>query len=159
MILARRSFRHKEDNLADILQDTDMKQEYYHRSPTSGGGGSDAPLAKLLRIAKQLEALIETESDALKNQESVNFAEANIRKNRELLELEATIMACINAGIPEDKIRACLSGLREKLAQNMALLRTHVRAVREVSSIISNAIAEAESDGTYSMAVRYRSNL
>lgn len=159
MITARKSFRHDADDFAGFLQSDEMKQEYYNRSPSFEGGGSDAPLAKLNRVARQLETLIEDESEALRNQKSINFSEANIRKNRQLLELETTVNACLNANVPEDKIRSALSGLRVKLAQNQALLQTHVRAVREVSSIISNAIAEADSDGTYSMAVRYRSNL
>lgn len=158
MITARKTFGHAVDDSAAFLQSDEMNQEFYNRSPSFEGGGSDAPLARLNRVARQLEELIANETEALKNQKRINFAEANIRKNRQLLELETTVNACLNANVPEDKIRSALSGLRVKLAQNQALLQTHVRAVREVSSIISNAIAEADSDGTYSMSVRYRSN-
>ncbi|MBX2806941.1 MAG: hypothetical protein KTR19_13285 [Hyphomicrobiales bacterium] len=161
MIKGKPQLRHSEDEAPSLSSNVTKDQEYYHRAPVSGG--SDTPISKLNRVARQLETLIEEETEALRNQKSSNFSELNIRelnirKNRDLLELEAAVTACLNAGVSEDIIRSSLSGLRAKLAQNQSLLQMHVRAVREVSSIISAAIAEADSDGTYSMAVRFGSN-
>jgi hypothetical protein len=48
---------------------------------------------------------------------------------------------------------ARLAGLRAKLDANRAVLKLHLEAVREIANIMSDAIRDAESDGTYSPAV------
>jgi hypothetical protein len=46
-------------------------------------------------------------------------------------------------------LKAALAGLREKLQKNLAILQTHLDAVGAIAAIISRAIQEHESDGTY----------
>lgn len=42
------------------------------------------------------------------------------------------------------------AALREELARNQRLLGVHIKAVKDVSGIIVDAIRQADSDGTYS---------
>jgi hypothetical protein len=46
-----------------------------------------------------------------------------------------------------------LAGLRAKLDVNRAVLETHLAAVREVATVLADAIRDAESDGTYSPSI------
>jgi hypothetical protein len=45
---------------------------------------------------------------------------------------------------------AGIERLRGKLGKNLAVLESHLRAVRQVSGIIAQAIEADDSDGTYS---------
>jgi len=49
-----------------------------------------------------------------------------------------------------------LERLRNKLRRNHELLAIHLRAMQEVSDIVTTMIQSAESDGTYSAALRYQ---
>jgi hypothetical protein len=51
-------------------------------------------------------------------------------------------------------LSARLAGLRARLETNRTMLKMHLDAVREISAIVTDAIREAESDGTYSRTIR-----
>ena len=46
-----------------------------------------------------------------------------------------------------------MAGVRTKLEVNRAVLKMHLEAVREIADTLSDAIRNAESDGTYSYTV------
>jgi hypothetical protein len=47
-----------------------------------------------------------------------------------------------------------LSGLRAKLETNRAVLKMHLEAVKEVSTVVADAMRHADSDGTYAPTLR-----
>jgi hypothetical protein len=66
--------------------------------------------------------------------------------------------------LPQTQLNADLKGrleaFRQKLAVNLKTIRLHLDAVKELASILSDAIRDAESDGTYTRSIGpYRSAL
>ena len=53
-------------------------------------------------------------------------------------------------------MRGELERLRAKLQRNLATLEIHLKAVRQVCSLITRAIETEESDGTYSSSIYRR---
>ena len=113
-------------------------------------GRSDAATASLplvLAVVARLEQVVDQESEALQESGSADLRDFNARKSQGLLELSRAARAldgkvAAAAGAP-------LRALRGKLERNAALLKTHLAAVQEVSSIMASALREADSDGTY----------
>ena len=105
------------------------------------------------KIIDRLEELIEAETAALRSRTKIDLKEFNHRKSHGLLELSRA-MRQREGAILDAAIRARLAGLRAKLETNRAVLKMHLEAVREISSIVSDTIRNAESDGTYSLSVR-----
>ena len=68
--------------------------------------------------------------------------------------LEVTrVMRHLDRGSLTPAVAARLSALRISLEVNQRIVKMHLEAVREVSTILADAIQEAESDGTYSVSV------
>ena len=105
------------------------------------------------KIIDRLEELIEAETAALRSRTKIDLKEFNHRKSHGLLELSRA-MRQHDGAIQDEAIRARLAGLRAKLETNRAVLKMHLEAVREISSIVTDTIQNAESDGTYSHSVR-----
>lgn len=112
----------------------------------SSGGSVD-------RAIEYLGAIVDQETQALRTRAVVDLAEFNNRKNQGLLELNRALRT-LDAGAPNPTIASRLTGLRAKLDVNRALLKTHLEAVREVASVVAEAIQDSESDGTYSPSIR-----
>jgi hypothetical protein len=118
--------------------------------PADGDGG--AASAALERCIPRLEEVVDHESAALERREAVDLRELNNRKSQGLLDL----MRCLRVfqgAAPSRPALARLAGLRAKLDRNRAVLALHLEAVREIATVMSDAIKDAESDGTYSPAV------
>lgn len=98
---------------------------------------------------QRLEEIIDQETAALLGHKAVDLKEFNSRKSHGLLELTRALRQIDEPSITSE-IRARLKALRGKLEKNQAVLKTHLEAVREISTIISDAIRQSESDGTYS---------
>jgi len=113
----------------------------------AGPGGS------VDRAIAYLGAIVDQETEALRARAVIDLAEFNNRKNQGLLELNRALRA-LNAGATNPSIASRLAGLRAKLDVNRALLKTHLEAVREVASVVADAIKDSESDGTYSPSIR-----
>jgi hypothetical protein len=62
-------------------------------------------------------------------------------------------MRHLDRGSLTPPVAARLSALRISLEVNQRIVKMHLEAVREVSTILADAIQEAESDGTYSVSV------
>jgi hypothetical protein len=54
---------------------------------------------------------------------------------------------------PTERVRQRLAALSAELASNERLLRRHMDAVYEISSLIGEAIEQSTADGTYSSEI------
>jgi hypothetical protein len=107
----------------------------------------------LERAIERLEEVVDEETAALESSAGINLADFNNRKSQGLLELNRALRS--HDGLARDKAAlARLAGLRAKLGANRAVLKTHLDAVREVATVLADAIRDTESDGTYSPGFR-----
>ncbi|GJE11673.1 flagellar protein FlgN [Methylobacterium longum] len=109
----------------------------------------------LLSSLTRLEAIIDSETAALTMHDLGGQDDFNRRKSQSLIELTRLERAVDAAHLSTPEI-ACLERVRAKLRRNHELLGIHLRAMQEVSEIVSTMIQSAESDGTYSSALRYQ---
>jgi hypothetical protein len=109
------------------------------------------PLPKSPELGKgalsRLEQVLDEENKALANFNASSIAEFSRIKTQCLLELQRP--AGLNP-VLDPGLQLRLQALQEKLELNRWLLHLHLEAAKEVSSVITTAIREAESDGTYS---------
>lgn len=113
-----------------------------------------ATIGAFLRAIDRVEEIIDHETQALRQGEAIDLAEFNRRKSHGLLELTRGIRHLKDTAA-QQAIDQRLRPLREKLDENSALLRRHLDAVHEISTVLSRAIRDGESDGTYSAAIRF----
>lgn len=104
-------------------------------------------------IIDRLCHVLNQETEALRTGGDADLKEFTERKSRLMLELRhATADVALT---PSDPTPAALEKLRQHLAENQKLLDLHMRAVREISDIVAEAIKDSDSDGTYSMQIAY----
>ena len=116
------------------------------------GEGTLAAPAPLDRVIERLEEVVDQETAALRNRTAIDLKDFNNRKSQGLLELNRALRGLDNP--PKDRtVTTRLAGLRAKLDVNRAVLETHLAAVREVATVLADAIRDAESDGTYSPSI------
>lgn len=113
------------------------------RSTESGGLLLDRAIARLMEV-------IDQETEALRRRAAVDLKDFNNRKAQGLYELNRALRML--EGATDRSTIERLAGLRVKLADNSAVLKLHLEAVREISTIMSDAIRDTESDGTYSQS-------
>jgi hypothetical protein len=73
----------------------------------------------------------------------------NHKKSHGLLELTRT-MRVLESLSSDEQCMASLTRLRGKLGKNLVVLESHLKAVRQVSAVISRILEADDSDGTYS---------
>lgn len=113
----------------------------------------DAPsrppaVATLISALDRLEEIIDLENAAFEARGALDLVEINRRKSRALLELSRVMR-----GLPERLdagTAARLARLKAKLDRNLYVIALRIAAAREVGAILDRALAEADSDGTYS---------
>jgi len=120
------------------------------RAPASPSALAGSPVDRALEY---LAAIVEQETTALRSRAAIDLADFNNRKNQGLLELNRALRA-LDPATAGPAIAVRLADLRAKLDANRALLKTHLEAVREVASVVAEAIRDSESDGTYSASIR-----
>jgi hypothetical protein len=109
--------------------------------------------AALLNAVDRLETVLTLESASLRGgQGTSSLDEFNYRKSHGLLELTRAVRNVDPGNVGED-VRQRLLSLRRALESNRLLLKTHLDAAREISGILTAAMRQAESDGTYSAPV------
>lgn len=101
---------------------------------------------------QRLEEIVDQETLALRTRQAVNFKEFNDRKSQALLELTRSLKLLQGSG-PNSTLATRMGNLKVKLAVNEAALKVHLEAIREVSTTISEAMRNADSDGTYTRAI------
>jgi hypothetical protein len=122
------------------------------RTGTPAPNPATAAGASIERAIEYLGAVVEQETHALRARGHVDLTEFNNRKNQGLLELNRALRSLDPAA--GKSIAPRLADLRAKLDINRALLKTHMEAVREVASVVAEAIRDSDSDGTYSSSIR-----
>lgn len=112
----------------------------------------------LNKAVERLEEVVEAETAALLSNSMADLEEFNRRKSQSLLEL-TRLARTLQDGSGSPEIRRRLEELRSKLDRNHSTLEMHLKAVQEVSDIVSKAIRSADSDGTYSANHPHQSDL
>ncbi len=122
---------------------------------TGGAADDSAALAPaLLKSAiERLEEIIDQETAALQRRTAVDLNGFNDRKSYGLVELTRA-MRHFEATPPDQTLVASLTTLRSKLEVNSAALKMHLDAVREVSTVVAEAMQHADSDGTYAPVIK-----
>ena len=120
--------------------------------PHNASLGAEAPgLAG--KAIERLEEIVEQETAALRSHAKIDLKDFNNRKSHGLLELSQA-MRLLDGVAVDPAILTRLGTLRTRLETNRAVLKMHLDAVREISTIVADAIRDAESDGTYSRVLR-----
>jgi hypothetical protein len=119
------------------------------RRPADAGGAAHVLLD---RAIVRLVEVVDQETEALRKRTAVDLKDFNNHKAQGLYELNRALRML--EGTADRSTIDRLAGLRAKLADNQAVLKLHLEAVREISTIMSDAIRDTESDGTYSQSIR-----
>jgi uncharacterized protein YcbK (DUF882 family) len=96
----------------------------------------------------RVESLIDQETALLRENRAVQLNEFNTRKQQSLLELNR-VLRNVSQGDLKRMNREGVTRLLRKLEANRQALAHHLRAMDEISGLVSRALQEAESDGTY----------
>ncbi len=102
-------------------------------------------------VMDRLDVVVANETRALARHDHRELAEAARQKRQGLLELER-ILRSLKGTIPSTDIATRLARFREALAANQAALRIELDAAEAVAAIVTRAMRDLESDGTYSRA-------
>lgn len=102
-------------------------------------------------VMDRLDVVIANETRALARHEHRDLADAARLKRQGLLELDR-ILRALAGTIPSTEIVARLARFRDSLGANKAALEVELGAAQSVAAIITRAMRELESDGTYSRA-------
>jgi hypothetical protein len=96
----------------------------------------------------RMETIVEQETALLRENRAVELTEYNNRKQQGLLEINRILrnFTEFDIGLVD---RDCIRRLVRKLEANRQILAHHLKAMDEISTLISRAMQEAESDGTY----------
>ncbi|KQT82456.1 hypothetical protein [Aurantimonas sp. Leaf443] len=105
-----------------------------------------------IQAINRLEAVLAGEINALKSGASVNYADLSTRKQQSLLEL-TRISRGLETPSFSQTLRERMKGLRERLEENRRVVQLHLEATKEIAAILTQAMKDAESDGTYSSSV------
>jgi hypothetical protein len=112
--------------------------------------------AAALPIIERLSATIEAENRDLEQGRRVKYDAYSLSKNQGLLELNRLIPA-LAAATAAGPVRDALAGLHAKLEINRRALAVQLKACQAVSDIITRAIQDGQSDGTYTALAWSRS--
>lgn len=109
--------------------------------------------ALLKSAVERLEAVIDQETAALRMRRAVDLNDYNDRKSHGFVELSRAMRHFEGAALDQSLV-SCLTGLRAKLETNRTVLKMHLEAVKEVSTVVADAMRHADSDGTYAPTLR-----
>jgi hypothetical protein len=113
-----------------------------------------AAVEACLRAIERVEQIVDQETAALSQHQMKALGDFNHRKSHGLLELTRAIRALGNPAAAHG-LQPKLLSLQAKLKENAEALQVHLKAVQDVSALVTRAIRDAESDGTYSAAIRF----
>ena len=109
-----------------------------------------------LPIIERLVATVDAENRDLEQGRRVKYEAYSLSKNQGLLELSRLIPALAGAAA-EGPLRDALAELQAKLEINQRSLAVQLKACEAVSEIITRAIQDGQSDGTYTASAWSRS--
>lgn len=117
---------------------------------------ADTPLMDaILQLAGWITEVIEEEKAQIAQPERAEFGALVSRKSHLALEL-SKLMRLAERQVPTERVRVKLRQLTADLAANERLLRRHMDAVYEISSLIGDVIEQSTADGTYSNEIARR---
>lgn len=124
------------------------------RAGTAAEATSPA-IESCIRAVERVEALISEETAALRSSPPRQLGDLNHRKSHGLLDLTRAVRALSREGGPPKpgsapSLEAHIRSLQAKLKENNAVLLMHLEAMQEISNVVSRAMRDADSDGTYS---------
>jgi hypothetical protein len=108
----------------------------------------EAARAVVVSVITRIEGYLDEETAALSKSLQFDFKTSNDRKSQGLLDLNQALRRLQRTEINAD-LQLRLAMFREKLAVNLHKIRLHLEAVKEIAAMLSEAIQNAESDGTY----------
>jgi hypothetical protein len=112
---------------------------------------SAQPPFVLIVIERLIEA-VESETQALQRPGPIDYRAHSQQKSQALLELSRLEPKL--AGVKSQPgTRAALAKLIGRLEENQKLLHARLRAARTIAEVVSRAINEGQSDGTYSSQI------
>ncbi len=136
--------------LPSTLEDADIAAGGLPDNPEAAEERRVAGLREaFLGAVERLEQIIDLETAMLLRHSPIDLRDFNHKKSHGLLEMTRTMRALEQFSADSESI-ASLTRLRGKLAKNLVALETHLRAVRQVSAVITRVIEASDSDGTYS---------
>ena len=115
----------------------------------AANGRPQSPAAMILPVIERINEALDEENGAIAQRGPIDYDAFNRRKSQGLLELNrlAPSLAGLRLG---PALAAALGDLQTRLETNRRLLSTQLTAARAVSNIITQAIRDSQSDGTYS---------
>ena len=119
--------------------------------------GAQSPAAAALPIIERLAATIDAENRDLEQGRRVKYEVYSLNKNQGLLELSRLLPALAGAAAA-GPLRDALAELHAKLEINRRALAVQLKACEAVSEIITRAIQDGQSDGTYTALAWSRSH-
>lgn len=118
--------------------------------------GAQPPAAAALPIIERLIATVDAENRDLEQGGRVKYEVYSLNKNQGLLELSRLIPG-LAAAAAAGPLRDALAELHAKLKINRGALAVRLKACEAVSEIITRAIQDGQSDGTYTALAWSRS--
>lgn len=106
----------------------------------------------ILHLADLISEVVQEEKALIARPEGGDFSALVARKSHLALEL-GRLTQLAEGKIPTERVRQRLATLSAELAANERLLRRHMDAVYEISSLIGEAIEQSTADGTYSSEI------
>lgn len=111
-------------------------------------GQSAESRPKLLDSIIRLTEIVEEETAALKKYELDRLNSFTRSKSQALLEF-TRLENDANSQISSEAVKAAMDRLRQKLVENFAQLKLHMRAAQEISEMLTSVALDESSDGTY----------
>jgi hypothetical protein len=113
---------------------------------------SEAARALVTSVIQRIEECIDDETTALDQSPNYDLKASNDRKSQGLVDLNQAMRRLKSTDVNED-LQMRLQMFRNKLAINLRKIRLHLEAVKEITAVLSDAIKNAESDGTYTRQI------
>jgi hypothetical protein len=117
-------------------------------SRPAAAADTDSARAIAISVIRRIESYLDEETAALDKFLDFDFKASNDRKSQGLVDLNQALRRLKQNDLNPD-MQARLVAFRGKLAKNLHKIRLHLDAVKEIASMLSEAIQNAESDGTY----------
>ncbi len=100
-------------------------------------------------LLQALSCAIDRENQAIAASDFSALPEFTRSKNQLLLEITRRPPAPAESGAHDAEVETLLADVRDKLARNCKLLERNIQAATHISDLLSNAVCNIESDGTY----------
>ncbi|MFN3867804.1 MAG: hypothetical protein ACK4MF_01920, partial [Hyphomicrobiaceae bacterium] len=132
---------------SDARPDADARDRNTKGTSNSDAHSGDEPRDQLELIAR-IEAIVREETAALGQHEMSVLGRSIERKAQALMELSRAVAASKTVHTSAEA-RAGLVALRRALAANERALMVQMRALDDIVEILTAAMIDADSDGTY----------